>query len=405
MAHTYTYRGSDQFGTRRRGRITAVDRRAAYSRLARRGISLRGLRRRLVTDLALQDAGLVKPRLALAQIGWIFRNLASLQGSGLTLTAACEILADQRPGTRIGYVLSDLQADLEAGFDVADAFARRERQLGSVAVSMVEAGAPTGNLRPTFASIAALCESQIQMRSNVRRATVYPLVVVALTLVITLAMIVLIVPRFERIYAELGAELPSLTRAVMDFSVTLSQQFWAIPVTIALLAALVALVRRLPSGRAAWDWLVLRLPRIGPLLHRSISARSAATLGALLSNGVPMLDALELTGHATGNTGFERAFERVRDLVALGMPVGAAFAGVPQLPLAMQDLAAIGDASGTLPEVLERYAIEMRHDLEHDGEAFAKALEPFLIVAVGALIGLIIIAMYLPMFGLFPALG
>lgn len=405
MAHTYRYRGTDQFGERRRGRITAVDRSAARSRLSRRGIGVTALRRAVVTDVLVGDSVLVRPGMSASTIAWIFRNLASLQGSGLTLVNSCEILADQRPGTRTAHLLIGLQADLESGLDVADAFARREAELGSVVVAMIAAGAPTGDLRPSFASIASMCSTQVRMRRNVRRATGYPLVVVGLAAILALVMIVAIVPRFEQMYLELGADLPSVTTAVVDLSAAVRHQLWIIPLVMVLLMILVVVLRQLPSGRAGWDWLVLKLPRIGPLVHRSISTRSAATLGALLANRVPMLDALELTGYATDNSQVERSYLRVRDAVAMGIPVGAAFAGAAQVPITMQDLAVVGDASGTLPEVLQRYAAEMQFDVERDGESFARSLEPVLIVVVGVVIGVVIVAMYLPIFRLFDALG
>jgi len=213
-------------------------------------------------------------------------------------------------------------------------------------------------------------------------------------------MIYFIVPRFEALYAELGATLPAATRFVMSAAAAITQQAWAIPAVIILTISLIALVRQLPTGRLVTDRILLGIPRLGPIIRRSISARAAGMMGALLKSGVPMLDALELTGQSTGNAVFERAFGLVRQEVALGESVSVAFAGVDDLPLVLRDLAAVGDSAGDMSGVLQRYAVDVEEDLKSDGEGFAKALEPFLIVGIGAIVGAIIVAMYLPMFSL-----
>jgi type IV pilus assembly protein PilC len=400
MSQTYTFQGADQRGTLRRGRIVAIDRTTAEIKLHRRGITVSRLQRRRVADLVAGDWSLVRARLPLREVAWVARNIAGLLDSGLTIAHACELLADQRPGKRVGRVMSLIHADLEDGYDVDEAFARQQRQLGRATVAMVRAGAASGSMAPTFAGIAALHEMQLRLRTNLRRATVYPAVVVALVLAILIMMITLVVPRFQAIYADLGADLPRATRIVLGVSEVISRQAWAIPALILLSISLIAVMRQIPTGRLLTDRAVLALPRLGAIVRRSLTARAAGMMGALLRSGVPMLDALELSGQATANSVFERAFAVIRDEIALGQPVSVSFAGADELPLVLRDLTAVGDASGDLPGVLTRYATEVEQDLKRDGEGFAKALEPVLIVAAGVLIGAIVIAMYLPLFSL-----
>jgi type IV pilus assembly protein PilC len=405
MSQTYTFQGADQRGTLRRGRIVAIDRATAEIKLHQRGITVSRLQRRRVADLVARDWSLVRARLPLREVAWVARNIAGLLDSGLTITHACELLADQRPGKRVGRVMSLIHADLEDGYDVEAAFARQQRQLGRATVAMVRAGAATGSMAPTFAGIAALHEMQLRLRTNLRRATVYPAVVVALVLAILIMMITLVVPRFQAIYADLGADLPRATRIVLGVSEVITRQAWAIPALILLSVSLIAVMRQIPTGRLLTDRAVLALPRLGAIIRRSLTARAAGMMGALLRSGVPMLDALELSGQATANSVFERAFEAIRNEIALGEPVSVSFAGADELPLVLRDLTAVGDASGDLPGVLTRYATEVEQDLKRDGEGFAKALEPVLIVAAGVLIGAIVIAMYLPLFSLIDIIG
>jgi type IV pilus assembly protein PilC len=400
MSQTYTFQGSDQRGHSRRGRIVALDRASAQLKLHRRGIKVAKLHRRQFADLVSRDYSLLGTKLPLRDVAWISRNMAGLLDSGLPITHACELLADQRPGKRTGLVMSLIHSDLEDGRDVEEAFERQQRRLGRVTVAMVRAGAATGAMAPTFQGVAKVCEMQMRLRSNLRRAIVYPVVVLSLLLAIFMVMIYFIVPRFEALYVELGAPLPAATRFVMAASAAITQQVWAIPALVILTISLIALMRQLPTGRLVTDRILLGIPRLGPIIRRSISARAAGMMGALLKSGVPMLDALELTGQSTGNAVFERAFGLVRNDVALGESVSVSFAGADDLPLVLRDLTAVGDAAGDLSGILQRYAVDVEEDLKGDGEGFAKALEPFLIVGIGVVVGAIIVAMYLPMFSL-----
>jgi type IV pilus assembly protein PilC len=400
MSQTYTFEGADQRGNLRRGRIVALDRPSAQLKLHRRGITVAKLQRRQIADLISRDYSLIGTRLPLGDVAWISRNMAGLLNSGLPITHCCELIADQRPGKRAGRVMSLIHADLEDGCDVEEAFERHQRQLGKVTVAMVRAGAATGSMAPTFQGVAKMSEMQMRLRANLRRATIYPLVVLTLLLSIFMMMIYFIVPRFEALYVELGATLPLATRFVVAASAALTRQAWAIPAVIILTVSLIAIMRQLPTGRLVTDRILLGIPRLGPIIRRSISARAAGMMGALLKSGVPMLDALELTGQSTGNAVFERAFGLVRQEVALGESVSVSFSGADDLPLVLRDLTAVGDAAGDLGGVLQRYATDVEEDLKSDGEGFAKALEPFLIVGIGALVGAIIVAMYLPMFNL-----
>jgi len=156
MVGSYSYSGRDARGRRRRGRLVAEDRRAAFVKLQHRGIAVRRLRRRLLSDAVAHDLGPIRRRLPLAEVAWVFRNLASLQHNGVKLPSACELLADQKAGTGTGRLLARLQLSLEAGAGVEETFAGEQRELGAVPVSMVAAGVASGSLRATLSDIASL---------------------------------------------------------------------------------------------------------------------------------------------------------------------------------------------------------------------------------------------------------
>lgn len=405
MIRTYNFGGVDRRGARRRGRVVAADREIAREKLLRRGVQVKRLRRRFFRDLFTQDFDMFRPKLPLNDVLWIHRNLASLVSSGLRLPIACELMADQRPGKRVSRVLTQIRDDLESGMGVGEAFAQQERQLGQVPISMVQAGDLAGALVPAFKGVITLCEAQIRLRKNLRRAISYPLAVLFATSAVFLCMAYFVVPRFVDLYAELNAPLPRLSQVVINVSITLTRQAWAIPVSVILIFLLVILVRQLPSGRAVIDYFFLKIPRLGPLIHRSITTRSAATLSALLNARVPMCEALEMTGKASGNIQFEDAFLEIQDSIAQGESVTDSFASVDQIPLILRDLAAVGDAAGNLGGVLNQYAIDTEEDLKHDGENFGKAIEPFLVIFLGVIVGVMVIALYLPVFDLVTIVG
>lgn len=405
MPQTYLFKGVDRLNRKRKGQVVTVDRDSALAKLNRRGIKIKRLRRRIFFDIFSRDFEFIRPKLPLSDILWICRNLSSLITSGLRLPEACELIADQRAGKRPARVMTEIRLDLEAGMGVSDAFAQQQNRFGKVPTAMLKAGESTGSLIPTFDGITKLCESQIQLRSNLRRAVQYPLAVMSTTFVVLLAMVLFVVPRFVEMYSNLNAKLPALTQFVVDVSITLTRQAWAFPTTIGLLVILGVLLRKLPTGRIVTDNIFLKLPKLGTLIHRSITTRSAATLSALLTAKVPMLDSLEMTAEASGNVVFREAFLGINGLIAQGESVTDSFASIDDLPLVFRDLAAVGDASGDLAGVLRRYANDSEIDLKRDGEDFAKALEPYLILSLGGVVGLVIVALYLPIFQLVTLVG
>ena len=405
MSQTFLFKGVDRLDRKRKGQVVTVDRDSAIAKLNHRGIKIKRLRRRIFFDLFSRDFEFIRPKLPLSDVLWICRNLSSLITSGLRLPEACELIADQRPGKRPARVMTEIRLDLEAGMSVGDAFSQQQKRLGNVPTAMLKAGESSGSLIPTFDGIAKLCESQIQLRSNLKRAVQYPLAVMSTTFVVLLVMVIFVVPRFVEMYSNLNAKLPALTQFVVDVSITLTRQAWAFPTTIGLLVILGLLLRKLPTGRIVTDNIFLKLPKIGPLIHRSITTRSAATLSALLTAKIPMLDSLEMTADASGNIVFQEAFLGINNLIAQGESVTDSFASIDELPLVFRDLAAVGDASGDLAGVLRRYANDSEVDLKRDGENFAKALEPYLIMSLGAVVGTVIVALYLPIFQIVTLVG
>jgi type IV pilus assembly protein PilC len=405
VVRTYNFVGIDRRGARRRGRVVATDPEAAREKLLRRGVQVKRLRRRFIWDLFSQDFDMLRPKLPLKDVLWIHRNLASLVSSGLRIPIACELMSDQRPGKRVSRVLTQIRTDLESGMGVGEAFAQQESQLGRVPTSMVQAGDLAGALVPAFKGVITLCEAQIRLRKNLRRAISYPLAVLFTTSAVFLCMVYFVVPSFIDLYSELNAPLPGLTQGVINVSITMTRQVWVFPASVFLIFLLVILVRQLPSGRAVFDHLLLKIPRLGQLIHRSITTRSAATLSALLTARVPICDALEMTAKASGNSQFEDAFLDIEDSIAQGESVTDSFASVDQIPLILRDLAAVGDASGNLEGVLYQYAVDTEEDLKRDGENFGKTIEPFLVIFLGVVVGVMVISLYLPVFQLVTIVG
>ena len=405
MSHTFLFKGSDRLGRKRKGQVVAIDRESAKAKLYRRGVYVKRLRRRIFFDLFSRDLDFIHPKLPLEEVLWISRNLSSLLTSGIRLPEACELITDQRPGKRPARVMTSIRLDLEAGMGVGDAFIAQQHRLGKVPTAMIKAGEATGSLIATFKGIIDLCDAQIRLRKNLRRAVQYPLAVMSTTITVLLVMVFFVVPRFVDMYSQLNAPLPALTQFVVDLSITLTRQAWAVPAILGLLIVLMFLLRKIPTGRIITDNLFLKIPRLGSLIHRSITTRSASTLSALLTAKVSMLDSLEMTGEASGNVVFQEAFLGIQNLIAQGESVTDSFSSIDELPLVFRDLAAVGDASGDLAGVLGRYAADTEEDLKRDGEDFAKAIEPYLILGLGAIVGTAVVALYLPIFQLVTIVG
>ena len=328
---------------------------------------------------------------------------------------------DQAPGGGVRGVLATIRRSLESpdlaasfaavrdgvagGRSLAASFEAHPRAFSALYVGMVEAGEAGGALDEVLERLADMLERRHALRRTVMGALIYPAVVLAVSAVAVGVLMAFVIPTFEQMFAASDLPLPLPTRLVIGASQALRS---AGPGLVLGLVALVAggrYMARTPRGRRHLDRAALRLPGVGAVLRAAATARFTRTLATLLGSGVPLLEALTLTARTAGNQAVTEALIEARERVAAGLPLAAALSTTDALPGTVAQMVHVGEQTGALPELLGRVATAAERDVDDAVSALTAALEPVLIVLLGAVVGGMIIAMYLPIFDMVGAVG
>lgn len=328
------------------------------------------------------------------------RQLADLLKAGINLNRALGTLTRQTANPAFGAVVEQVRADVAAGMPLADALRKHPRAFPSLFVNMVRAGEAGGFLEDVLHRAALFAEKELELRGRVAGALIYPALLVALGGSSVLFLLTFFIPRFTLIFKDLGGELPVLTKGMIAASDFLAG--YGGPLAGALLLATLLFWRwvRTPAGRLAFDRLRLRLPLLGDVLRKTAVARFTRTLGALLQSGVPILTALDIATDALGNAVLAQvaaeAAAAVKDGRSLAEPLGRS----PHFPPVVVDMIAVGEESGNLDGVLAHVADAYDREVDRAVKLFVTLLEPMLLIFMAAVVGLIVIAMLLPVFSL-----
>lgn len=388
---SYRWKGIDARGLPQQGTLQAPNAGLAHAVLRRQGVRVEQLERQWWSRR--------KP-LETAAITSMTRQWAVLMRAGISLVPALELLRRSASDPAMTTLLERVQQDVEGGLPLSLALAQHPQAFGPLHVSLVQAGEAAGILETMLERLAQTLEKNEKLRARMRSALTYPLVVVILALAILVLMLVYVVPVFEEVFQSFGAELPWSTRAVLGLSQAVSQGTpWVALVALPVLL----LLRRAwqqPVWQRQWHRHVLGWPGLGGLVRASVVARWAHTLSALLEAGVPLTEALPVAGRATGHPVYERLNEHLQRRVAQGGRLSEGMAHTGRFPDMLVQLCATGEESGTLGTLLGKAAELTSEELDARVQALSSLIEPLIIVVLGSAIGVILVAMYLPIFRL-----
>lgn len=298
-------------------------------------------------------------------------------------------------------LVNAIRSRVTEGSSLKEALSEHPRHFDDLYVSLIDIGDMTGTLDSTMDRIACWQERRAAVAAKIKKAMLYPVLVLLTALLITAVMLVKVVPAFADTFADLGAELPGLTQWVMNMSERLIR--FGLPVTLTLLlaaTALAALIKSRDVTRHFCARLVLRLPGIGHLQRDAAVARICRTLAITLSAGLPMLQALKLSANAAGNIVFRRACLAALADINQGQTLGFSIRNTGLFPVMITQLTKAGEESGTLDTMLERCASHFECRIDQQVDALTSMLEPLVMVVLGVLVGGLMIAMYLPVFRL-----
>ncbi|WP_168795293.1 type II secretion system F family protein [Paraburkholderia aromaticivorans] len=386
----FKWRGVDADGERKNGALIAPD--AAIARSV--------LRRDNLFILELTAYGPApRPTTRAADITLFTRQLASLLRAGLPLAPALDLLAQAQTSRRHGMprIVGALARDITGGLRFSAALQRHPAQFNALYCQLVEVGEAAGALAAVLARIADDRERAAAQRAKVRAALTYPVAILVLAMAITAALLVWVVPTFKQIFDGFGARLPAPTQFVLALSSGVAR--WSIPVCALIFAAGSAatfLLRRSEAARIRFARVSLTIPIAGPLLRTLCAARWSRALGTLLSAGTPLADAFDSLTHATGNAFFDRATVEIAARLRRGERLAAAMRAARCFPPEVVQPIAVAEESGALDTMLIDVASLADRQVDEKIGTLSSLCEPLVIVVLGALVGGLVIAMYLP---------
>jgi type IV pilus assembly protein PilC len=397
----FRYSAKDNTGRLISGVIEADTDAMVVDRLRDMGFFITNLERTVErTDVFQSLQGLFG--IGLKDLAIFSRQFATMVNSGLSLVRTLSILEQQTTNKRLKAIVAQVRVDVEAGRPLSDAMARHPKAFSSLYVNMVKAGETGGVLDEVLERIATYLEKEQALRSKIRSAMVYPVLLTCAALGGLFFMTIVILPQFENLFKELGggATLPLPTQIAMAVSVGI-RRYWYLG--FAGFAGLVYVLRRYlqtPAGRARYDRFKLKMPVLGELNRKIVVARFTRTLGTLIASGVPIMQSLEVVAKAIDNVVIGEAVDAVRASIREGQTIAIPlqFSGV--FPPMVVQMAKVGEETGALEQMLQKVADFYDVEVETMVASLTSMLEPILIIFMGVIVGAMVISLYLPIFQL-----
>ena len=393
----FAYDAINSQGLEISGVIHAPDLTTARDQLQMRGLLAQTLRERTTAGKrgVANPFKKVKPK----SLQVFARQFATMIASGVSVVAALVTLEEQTDDKYLAEVIADVRSEVEGGVVLSKALALHPTVFNRLFVAMVEAGESSGTLDTVLDRVAVQIEKETQIKRRVKGAMIYPAVVITFASLVLTFMLMFIIPVFVKVYDQLNGQLPMITQMVMHVSYALRHWWFVIFPAIALLVFVVRRLKRTERGRQTWDRFKLQIPmRIGDVVHKIALARFSRTLSTLVSAGVDIIRALEITAATSGNWVVEQSLGRIKTRVHEGVPISQPLQEDPIFPPMVGQMVKIGEETGELDAMLGKIADFYEDEVDTSIQSLTSIIEPLLMICVGAMVGLIVISMYLPMF-------
>ena len=327
------------------------------------------------------------------------RQFATMIEAGLNVVSSLVILEEQTDDEYFASVVKEIRADVEGGLLLSQALGRHPKIFSRLYVSMVEAGEAAGILDQVLDRVALQIEKDTQIRRRVKGAMMYPTMVMIFATLVLVGLLMFLVPVFVNIFAQLGGKLPTLTQYVVSASNVLRSYWFIIFPLFFLTIWAVRRFKRTEQGRQLWDRIKLKIPmKIGDVVLKVTMARFSRTLSTLVAAGVDIIKALEITGQTAGNWVVEEALAGVRAKVHQGVPIAQPLIENDVFPPMVSQMVKIGEETGELEKMLSKIADFYEDEVDSSIATLTSIIEPLMMIMVGAMVGVIVISMYLPMF-------
>lgn len=333
------------------------------------------------------------------------RQFVSIIKAGVSIISALEMMKDQTENKTLKKALQGVHEDVSKGESMAAAMKKRAKVFPSMLCNMVEAGEASGSMEIAFERMATQFEKENKLKQAVKKAMIYPLVLIVVMIGVLFLMMIWVIPNFMGMFADLGTELPSITQLVVDMSDFVIAKWWLILLAAAAAFVLIKLYAASPNGKFVLGGLKLKIPALGPLQKKSECARLGRTLCTLLGAGVPMIDALEITARSMENVHYKKAMMDAKEQVMRGVPLSRPLKTCGLFPPMVIHMVSIGEETGNIESMLENVANYYEDDVQVATEQVMALMEPAIIVVMAVMVGFMIMAIMQPMLTLYESLG
>jgi type IV pilus assembly protein PilC len=388
----FEWEGKDKNGKLVRGEIRAGGEAVVSASLRRQGILMTKVRKRRTSG-----GRAIKQK----DIAIFTRQLATMMKAGVPLLQSFDIVARGSTNARMTKLLTDIRNDVETGTSLSSAFRKHPLHFDSLYCNLVEAGEAGGILEALLDRLAIYQEKTMAIKSKIKSALMYPVAVIVVAFVVLTVIMIFVIPAFEDVFKSFGGELPAPTQAVIWMSKFFVTWWWAI---FGLIFGggyfFFESWKRSEKMQMTMDRLLLRVPVFGDLINKSVLARWTRTLSTMFAAGVPLVEALDSVGGASGNAVYAQATEQIQKDVSTGSALTTSMTATGVFPTMVLQMASIGEEAGSLDHMLAKAAEFYEDEVDEMVKGLSSLMEPFIIVILGTLIGGIVVSMYLPIFKL-----
>ena len=333
------------------------------------------------------------------------RQFVSIISAGVSIINALEMMRDQTENRTLKKALGEVYEDVSKGESMAGAMKKHSKVFPSMLCNMVEAGEASGSMEVAFERMAVQFEKENKLKQSVKKAMIYPIVLLVVMVGVLFLMMIWVIPNFMGMFAELDTELPPITQAVVNMSDFVIAKWWLILLVVAAAIALFKAYAASPSGKFVLGGIALKIPVFGKLQTKSECARLGRTLCTLLGAGVPMMDAIEITGRSMENVHYKKAMMDAKDQVMRGMALSRPLKTCGLFPPMVVHMVSIGEETGNIETMLENVANYYEDDVQVATEQVMALMEPMIIVVMAIVVGVLIMAIMQPMLTLYESIG
>ena len=377
----FTWEGTDRTGKKVKGKVVSTSEAAVRTELRRQGVVPTRVRKQ---SMLFRKQGRVTP----GDIALFARQLATMMTAGIPLVQSFDIVGAGHENPAMQKLILAIKSDVEGGTALADALGKHPLHFDDLFVSLVAAGEQAGALETLLDKIATYKEKTEAIKKKIKKALFYPAAVVAVAIIVTAILMIYVIPEFESLFQGFGADLPAFTRFVIDISKFVQSTGWLL--LIGFVGGIWGFIYAKKRNRGVQhfvDRVMLKLPILGTILHKSAIARYARTLSTTFAAGVPLVEALDSVAGATGNIVYEGAVMRMRDEVATGQRLQRAMENTDLFPNMVNQMIAVGEESGSLDAMSAKVADFYEEEVDNAVDSMSSLLEPLIMAILGVLVG------------------